>query len=57
MNIDSFLLLLFLSVWDRCHDRVQKFLVTYIFRFIVVAEVLVELLRWTTFELPDLVSL
>ena len=57
MNFDSFLLLLFLSVWDRCHDRILLFLVTYIFRFVVVAEVLGELLRRTTFELPDLVAL
>lgn len=57
MNIDSFLLLLFLSVWDRCHDRVLLFLVTYIFRFVVVTHVLGELLRWTTFELSDLVAL
>ena len=57
MNIDSFLLLLFLIVLDRFHDRVLVLLVTYIFGFVEVTEVLSELLRRTTFELPDLMAL
>ena len=57
MNIDSFLLLLILNIWNRCHDRVLIFLATYILRFVVVTEILCELLRWTLLHLPHLVAL